>query len=60
LISTFIELLYNEIPKFIFEAAWCLTNIASGKSDHVMALIEKDVVKHFMALMNSDHTEIVD
>jgi len=25
-----------------------------------MALIEKDVVKHFMALMNSDHTEIVD
>lgn len=25
-----------------------------------MALIEKDVVKHFMNLMNSEHTEIVD
>jgi len=33
LVNNFIELLHHEIPKFQFEAAWCLTNIASGSSE---------------------------
>ena len=56
----FIELLHHQIPKFAFEAAWCLTNIASGKTEHVYALIEKEVVVHFIELMSSEHSEIVD
>lgn len=60
LIRLFIELLSHEIPKFQFEAAWCLTNIASGKTDHVVALIERDVIPHFVKLMDSEHFEVVD
>lgn len=61
MIPVFIELLQNqEIPKFTFEAAWCLTNIASGKTEHVYALIEKNVVTHFVQLLSSPHSEIVD
>ena len=51
LISVFINFLHHEIPKFQFEAAWCLTNVASGSTDHVNNLIEKGVLKHFIALL---------
>lgn len=44
LVQVFIELLHHNIPKFQFEAAWCLTNIASGTTDHVNNLIEKSVL----------------
>jgi len=53
-------LLHHEIPKFQFEAAWCLTNIASGTSDHVNNLIEKEVLSHFIALLSSPHIEVVE
>jgi importin subunit alpha-1 len=56
----FIELLHHQIPKFQFEAAWCLTNVASGSTDHVENLVEKDVLKHFIQLMNSPHIEVVE
>lgn len=48
LVPIFINLLHHQIPKFQFEAAWCLTNIASGTTDHVNNLIEKDVLTHFI------------
>lgn len=60
LIQMFVELLSHEIPKFSFEAAWCLTNIASGKTEHVYALIEKDVIPSFIKLLNSPVPEVVD
>lgn len=60
LVAVFITLLHHQIPKFQFEAAWCLTNIASGTNDHVSNLIEKDVLQHFMVLMNSPHLEVVE
>ena len=60
LVPVFIQLLHHQIPKFQFEAAWCLTNIASGTSDHVSNLIEKDVVVHFMQLLSSPHIEVVE
>jgi hypothetical protein len=48
LISVFINFLGYQIPKFQFEAAWCLTNVASGSSDHVKKLIEKGVLTYFI------------
>lgn len=60
LTGVFITLLHHEIPKFQFEAAWCLTNIASGTSDHVSTLIEKDVISHFIELLKSPMVEVVE
>ena len=60
LVTVFIQLMHHHIPKFQFEAAWCLTNIASGSTDHVNNLIEKDVLKHFITLLESPHTEVIE
>lgn len=60
LIPVFIEILNHPIPKFQFEAAWCLTNVASGSTDHVNSLLEKDVIKHFIFLLRSQHVEVVE
>ena len=34
--------------------------MASGSSDHVQNLVEKNVLNHFIELMSSPHLEIVD
>jgi hypothetical protein len=60
LTNVFITMLHHHIPKFQFESAWCLTNIASGTSDHVNCLIEKDVVNHFIKLLDSPCLEVVE
>ena len=51
LVPIFIIFLHHEIPKFQFESAWCLTNIASGSSDQVNCLLEKEVVQNFNLLL---------
>jgi len=60
LVPVFINLLHHDIPKFQFEAAWCLTNIASGTTDHVNNLIEKEVLQHFIQLLSSPCIEVVE
>jgi importin subunit alpha-1 len=37
-----------------------LTNIASGTTDHVNNLIEKDVLRNFIELLGSVHVEVVE
>jgi hypothetical protein len=37
-----------------------LTNIASGNSEHVSNLIDKDVLQHFISLLSSPHLEVVE
>lgn len=46
--------------KIQFEAAWCLTNLASGQSDHVQVLIEKGTINVLVELLNSNHIEVVE
>ena len=36
LVYEFIKYLEHSLPEFQFEALWCLTNIASGTSDHTL------------------------
>ena len=43
-----------------FEAAWCLTNLASGNNDHVQVLLEKGAVNVLVQLLSSQHIEVVE
>ena len=46
------------IPNIQYEAAWCLTNIATGTAEQTQCLTEKGAIPKFIALMNSEHDNI--
>lgn len=50
----------SDLPRLQFEVLWCLTNIASGKAEHVQALIDKGAIPIFISLLGSEHKNIVE
>lgn len=48
------------VPKIQYEAAWCITNIATGAKEHVQCLVEKGVIAKLISLLNSQDESLID
>jgi hypothetical protein len=46
------------MPEMQYEAAWCITNIATGTREQVQCLVEKGVIQRLVVLMKNENEKL--
>lgn len=50
----------NYLKELQFESCWCLTNIATGRTEHIQCITEKGAIPKFIALLDSQYPNLQD
>ena len=58
LVPLFIQLLSHPLSVIAFEAAWCVTNIASGSAKQCATVVDGGAVRPLIALLMRDSLEL--
>ncbi len=57
-VPRFVSMLSWPNPRLQLEAAWALTNVASGDTNHTRAVVDEGAIPAFVDLLSSDQEEV--